>query len=89
MRVQDIQKGLAQSRFGIKPKPIARLPVGVEKVAIHVAIAKQIIELEPCLLKNIETCRSIGCVPVVVVQVLKYCARNFDRLNETDDLVVG
>lgn len=34
MRIQDIQKDLAQSRLGIKSKRIARLPVHVEKVAM-------------------------------------------------------
>lgn len=39
MCVQDVEKDLAQSGFGIKSKGIARLPVGVEKVAMYVAIA--------------------------------------------------
>ena len=39
MRVQDIEKGLGQRGFGIESKHIARLPVGVVKVAMYVAIA--------------------------------------------------
>lgn len=67
MCVQDVEKDLSQSGFGIKSKGIARLPVGIEKVTIYVAIAQQVIELEPGLFKGIKTGWRIGRVSVVVV----------------------
>lgn len=67
MHVQDIEKDLGQRAFGVESKGIACLPVGVIEVAMYVAIAQQVVKLEPSLFKGIKTGWRIGRASVIVV----------------------